>query len=94
MTTRRWTLVVVTVALLLGARRLAERRAFFLRRAEAEASRADDVINGRFCSLYDPCVEGFPGRLADHYLSLARKYERAASHPWLPVEPDPPLPEP
>ena len=30
---------------------------------------------------------------ADHHASLARKYERAARYPWLPVEPDPPEPE-
>jgi hypothetical protein len=29
-------------------------------------------------------------RIADHYLALRRKYERAARTPWLPVEPDPP----
>jgi hypothetical protein len=31
-------------------------------------------------------------REIDHYAALARKYERAARYPWLPVEPD--LPEP
>jgi hypothetical protein len=30
---------------------------------------------------------------ADHHTLLARKYERAACYPWLPVEPDPPEPE-
>ena len=30
---------------------------------------------------------------ADHHESLARKYERAARQPWLPVEPDPPEPD-
>ncbi len=30
---------------------------------------------------------------ADHHASLARKYERAARSPWLPVEPEPPEPE-
>jgi hypothetical protein len=94
MTTRRWTLVIASVALLLGAERLAERRAYFLGRAEAEASRADDLINGCMCLKEEYCVEGFPERLTAHYLSLARKYERAARRPWLPVEPDPPHPEP
>jgi hypothetical protein len=28
-----------------------------------------------------------------HHAALARKYRYAASHPWLPVEPDPPEPE-
>jgi hypothetical protein len=30
--------------------------------------------------------------MADEYSALARKYERAARCPWLPIEPDPPLP--
>jgi hypothetical protein len=38
--------------------------------------------------------EGFvmsPQR-AEYHSSLRRKYERAACYPWLPIEPDPPLP--
>jgi hypothetical protein len=31
-------------------------------------------------------------RLFQWHLSIARTYERAARHPWLPVEPDPPEP--
>lgn len=30
---------------------------------------------------------------AEHHELLARKYEQAARHPWLPVEPDPPEPD-
>ncbi len=29
-----------------------------------------------------------------YHAALARKYRYAASHPWLPVEPDPPPPQP
>ena len=32
-------------------------------------------------------------RKAEHHAGLARKYEWAARHPWLPVLPDPPEPE-
>jgi hypothetical protein len=32
-------------------------------------------------------------RRAEHYQRLESKYERAARYPWLPVEPDPPMPE-
>ncbi len=32
-------------------------------------------------------------RQADYYARLRRKYERAATRPWLPVAPDPPPPE-
>jgi hypothetical protein len=31
---------------------------------------------------------------ADHHAAMARKYERAARYPWLPVAPDPPEPAP
>jgi hypothetical protein len=48
-TTRRWMLAIAIAALLLGAKRLAERRAYFLVRAEVEADRADDYITGRAC---------------------------------------------
>lgn len=33
-------------------------------------------------------------RVTAYFGSLKRKYERAALRPWLPVEPDPPKPEP
>jgi hypothetical protein len=32
------------------------------------------------------------GRLADYYERLAAKYEKARRRPWLPVQPDPPMP--
>jgi hypothetical protein len=32
-------------------------------------------------------------QIADHYDALARKYDRAARFPWLPIGPDPPEPE-
>jgi uncharacterized protein HemY len=32
-------------------------------------------------------------RLAGYHARLRAKYERAARHPWLHVEPDPPEPE-
>jgi hypothetical protein len=31
-------------------------------------------------------------RLVAYHAAMARKYENAARHPWLPVEPDPPEP--
>ena len=31
--------------------------------------------------------------IATHYARLKDKYERAARYPWLPIAPDPPLPE-
>lgn len=32
-------------------------------------------------------------RLCDYHELMTQKYERAARYPWLPVEPDPPMPE-
>ena len=32
--------------------------------------------------------------VADHEAALRLRYERAAGYPWLPVGPDPPIPEP
>jgi hypothetical protein len=39
---------------------------------------------------------GSPARLemADYHARMRRKWEYAAMRPWLPVEPDPPRPEP
>ena len=98
MTTRRWMLAIAIVALLLGAKRLAERRAYFLMRAEVEADRADDYIKRRACLdvLKDELDrEGMSTKLGDHYLRLARKYQLAAARPWPHVEADtkPPAPE-
>jgi hypothetical protein len=31
-------------------------------------------------------------QIAEYYAPLARKYRRAAWHPWMPVAPDPPAP--
>jgi hypothetical protein len=94
MTTRRWLLTVAIVGLALGGKRLADRRAYFLTRAEVEADRADDYANGRACLRDEYDVEGMYEKLRDHYLGLAHKYRLAANRPWLPVEPDPELPTP
>jgi hypothetical protein len=32
-------------------------------------------------------------KVADWHMALAQKYRRAAAQPWLPVEPEPPLPK-
>jgi hypothetical protein len=78
----------------LGAKRLADRRAYFLTRAEVEADRADDCAKGRACLTDEYDVEGMSEKLRDYYLGLARKYRLAANRPWLPVEPDPESPTP
>jgi len=94
MTIRRWILAVALVAVALWGKRLAERRAYFLTRAEVEADRADDFVNGRVCLKEEYCGEGMYERLRDHSLALARKYRLAANRLWLPVQPDPEPPRP
>jgi hypothetical protein len=94
MTIRRWILTVAAVALSLGAERLAERRAYFLIRAEVEADRADDFVNGRACLREEYDKEGMYEKLRDYYLGLALKYRLAADRPWISVQPDPDPPTP
>ena len=38
-------------------------------------------------------ASGGPSARINFHLEMFEKYRRAASHPWLPVEPDPPEPE-
>ncbi|WP_165073224.1 HlyD/EmrA/EmrK family protein [Paludisphaera rhizosphaerae] len=33
------------------------------------------------------------GRIVDHYRAMAAKYAAAVERPWLPIEPDPPMPK-
>jgi len=94
MSTRRWFLAVGVLAVALWAKRLADRRAYYLTRAEVEADRASDFINGGVCLKEEYDVEGMYERLRHHYLQLARTYRLAANRPWLPVEPDPEAPRP
>jgi hypothetical protein len=59
-----------------------------------EASRADDLANGYMCLREEYCVKGYPEKLLADWRVLASKYQYAAGHPWLPVEPDEEVPEP
>jgi hypothetical protein len=38
------------------------------------------------------CVE-FPSPQRQYHLRLMHKYDEAAAHPWLPIDPDPPEPK-
>jgi hypothetical protein len=40
----------------------------------------------------DPSYWSYQGKLRAYYDQLSDKYKRAALQPWLPVDPDPPLP--
>jgi hypothetical protein len=108
MTTRRWMILVVAIGLLIGGGvQLKRRRDYFLSLAQSHQNEVDsstaraNALKWRFgdtsgmtdqeiISLsrsYDRMMDR-----ADHHASLARKYERAARYPWLPVEPDQPEP--
>jgi hypothetical protein len=57
----------------------------------AERSVVADMLKAR--AEYSPSRLPLHRRRADYHAELARKYTWAASRPWLPVEPDPPVPQ-
>jgi hypothetical protein len=106
MTTRRWMAVVAALALVLGAIAGMWRRARRFERlatshaldAVTYADAAWDCV--RFNLNRDGDVDSATRGMADRYWELyvyhgllEEKYDRAASRPWLPVEPDPPEPK-
>jgi hypothetical protein len=109
MTTRRWMIAVVAIGLIIGAGvLLKQRRDYFLalvqshQKEVASSTARGNALKSRFAGTPGMTVEeitrlrGDYDRMvarADHHASLARKYEEAARHPWLPVEPDPPEPK-
>jgi hypothetical protein len=110
MTTRRWMVAVAVIGLMIGGGvLLKQRRDYFLSLAQShQKEAASSTLRGaaykwrlggtsgmtveeimRLHRVYDRMMDR-----ADHHASLARKYERAARYPWLPVESDPPEPMP
>jgi hypothetical protein len=105
MTMRRWVIAVAAIGLMIGGGVvLKQRRDYFLALAQshekevASSTARGNALKARFGGTSGMTVEEI-SRLhgaydlmmdrADHHASLARKYERAARYPWLPVEPDP-----
>jgi hypothetical protein len=80
MTTRRWMVVVVVASLLLGAFVTWRRAAHYMRLAAVHEHWAH-LLRSTTGPSADP-------KGADHHERLARKYQRAAARPWLPIEPD------
>jgi hypothetical protein len=103
MTTRRWMLAVVVVAL--AGYQMRGRAAHYRLRAEkhAKVEYRYRQLASRLPLMNPADFEGFCGtmtrgildspRLAEYYSDLRRKYEHAARYPWLPVDPDRPAPQ-
>ncbi len=64
-----------------------ERAVFRARNVESGAARLDGYTDEQKQKVVDQAR-----RFVDYASRLKSKYERAAYVPWLPVEPDPPLP--
>jgi hypothetical protein len=92
MTTRRWMIAVSVVGLVMGGIvggvRLKRRHDYYLSRAQHHNTMVEIYIRKGVETL-DPRYQ----RLLFYHGTVARKYWHAASYPWLPVEPDPPMPE-
>ena len=99
MTTRRWIVTVVISAGLMGVAVEVKRElrcAHDYRRFAEWYGIAETLNNGQSVTLPSGVtMQGSASaKLATYYMELRRKYERAASRPWLSVEPDPPEPWP
>ena len=97
---------VAVAALLLGGEVLRRKRSAYLNRSNAEAASgwglltSAEIYERAIRTSADPSVAaryrrraGLDRELAVYHDGLRRKYERAVRYPWLPVEPDPPMPE-
>jgi hypothetical protein len=103
MTTRRWMVVVVIVAVVLGAGMLIQRSRSYASLASVHAESEKEcwrIVQAFEGSRFDPVIwrEALvhvrrSRRLFPYHAALRRKYELASRRPWLPVEADPPEPE-
>jgi hypothetical protein len=57
-------------------------------RAEEDGTYSEKLAQSLVIGFYERCVKRIP-----YHARQRQKYERAARYPWLPVEPDPPMPE-
>jgi hypothetical protein len=97
---RRMMILVAIVAVLMGCELMRRQRAACLERLAWLAGRermlkASDPEEGR--EIASPYLKHGKqmgvGEALEEIARQRRRYEYAASHPWLPVEPDPPGPE-
>jgi hypothetical protein len=94
-TVRRLMIALVLVALVLWAEAMRRRTASFRQGAAVNAWAADTFeARLRNADAFYPREEDLRWALRrlDYHTQLRRKYERAASRPWLFVAPDPPAP--
>src|SRR5580704_9650482 len=92
LTTRRLlTLVGIAAAALWVARLVADRQQY-LELADSH-DMTTQLYSGEIRCCFILGTDGEMPILADYHSRLKRKYEQAACHPWLPVEPDPPEPQ-
>jgi hypothetical protein len=108
MTVRGWLAAIGVIAILLGYKRLLERRSFFLEKVHEHSvmKRIYGEDRGGFCPndlwFDDDAVKQqdlnrrwtkMMDDSRDWEGVMERKYTYAASHPWLSVEPDTPRPD-
>jgi hypothetical protein len=65
----------------------------YAKKAYSEMLRGFRVQHARWLTAGEERMGKEHFRLSDYYEEMKAKYERAASRPWLPVEPDRPAPE-
>ena len=92
-TVQRIMLAVAIVAVLLGGLRLWWLSADYRALAEVHHQKAEEVVRGTYAGPGGFYHVEWPSPNKEYHLRLKAKYERAASRPWLPVEPDPPEPQ-
>jgi hypothetical protein len=86
MTTRRWMIIMVIIALLLEVE-VTLRRAVYFHQKAVENELSEKALRIIPMQGHDPLW-----RRVDYHAHLKEKYRRAARSPWLSVEPDPPEP--
>ena len=84
------------VSLLLGADLTLERIEYRVERAAQHDVMASLDGGESSAPAPAPMPPGYRPRpdVADYHVRMRRRWERAAARPWLPVEPDPPPPQP
>src|SRR4051794_11049283 len=104
-TVRRLMVAVAVVAVCMGLLTMRQRAATRRARALSHAAKADErrvVVavwrrgNVRLINITREQAEADVGRCeraATYHEAMRRKWEEAARHPWLAVEPDPPEPK-